>query len=300
MHKFLTSTLGAILALAVITATAHAANFTDTSFGISIDVDDALSKQPVWRDIQYFTSQDKSASLMIKRIYDLSIVEFLEELRSVGYRNMRDRVILGMTGEPVEIDIESGRGLLIPVRGRIRGQQITGVVGAFSGHDGQGFLVIGNAKPQYWDAWDARMKTMLNSVRFVEIDRAAMVRAWEDHLSGKKLQSNLGRGTPAVAPGASPGGAPHGDYYLCSDGTVLRQPGPVGQVPVGQVPGQNVGVQSPGMNQGRGTWHVIVSEGAPYLIVRDGREQKLMLEYEAEDFLLNGKRYIITANNLCR
>ena len=86
MRKFLTSTFGAILVLAFITATADAANFTDTFFGISIDVDETLSKQPLLRDIHYFKSQDKSASLMIKRIHDLSVVEFLEELRGGGYR----------------------------------------------------------------------------------------------------------------------------------------------------------------------------------------------------------------------
>ena len=173
---------------------------------LGIEVDDALSKQPLLRDIQYFKSEDSSGSLMVKRIHDLSIVEFLQELRDVGYRDMRDGVILAMNGEPVEANIESGRGLLIPVRGRIRGQQITGVVGAYSGHDGQGFLVIGTAKPQYWAAWSPRMKTMFNSVRFVEIDREAMVREWENRLKGKTLQykhANVTR-NPAAGEGGNP------------------------------------------------------------------------------------------------
>ena len=256
MRKFMTSTLGAILVLGVITGTADAANFTNTSFGISIDVDDALSKQPLLRDIQYFKSQDKSGSLMIKRIHDLTIVDFLEELRDVGYRDMRDGVILGMTGEPIEADIESGRGLLIPVRGRIRGQQITGVVGAYSGHDGQGFLVIGTAKPEYWAAWEPRMKTMFDSVRFVEIDRKAMVEEWENRLKGKKLQYKHANVTGNAAAGAFYGGAAHRDYHLCSDGTVMRK-----SASVGQVAGQNMTVYGRSMNRSRGTWHVIVSAG---------------------------------------
>jgi len=295
MRNFMTSTLGAILVLAVISASADAANFTDTSFGISIDVDDALSKQPLLRDIQYFNSQDRSASLMIKRIHDLSIIEFLEELRDVGYRDIRDRVILGITGEPVEADIESGRGLLIPVGGRIRGQQITGVVGAYSGHDGQGFLVIGTAKPEYWAAWNPRMKTMFNSISFVEVDREAIVKEWENRLKGKTLQYKHANVTGNSAAGAFYGGAAHRDYYLCSDGTVMRKSGSVGRVA-----GQNMTVYSRSMNQSRGTWYVILSEGAPYLVVRDGPEQELMLEDEGDNFLLNGKPYIITANSLCK
>ena len=295
MRKFMTSTLGAILALAVITGSANAANFTDISFGISIDVDDALSRQPPMRDIQYFKSQDSSGSLMIKRIHDLTIVDFLEELRDVGYRDMRDQVILGMTGKPIEADIESGRGLLIPVRGRIRGQRITGVVGAYSGHDGQGFLVIGSAKPEYWAAWEPRMKTMFNSVRFVEIERKTMVEDWETLLKGKKLQHKRANVTRNTAGGMFYGGASHRDYHLCSDGTVMRK-----SASVGKAEGQNMTVYSRSMNRSRGTWHVIVSAGAPYLIVRDGPEQELKLEYEGDKFLLNGKPYIITDSELCK
>ena len=290
MRRLMTSTLGAIVVVAFIVGNASAANFTDISFGISIDIDDALTKQPPLRDIHYFKSQDRSASLMIKRIHDLSVVEFAQELRDVGYRNMRDHVTLGIAGEPVEANIESGRGLLIPVRGRIRGHQITGLIGAYSGHDGQGFLVIGTAKPQYWSAWNPRMKTMLDSVRFVEIDREAMVKEWEDWLMGKKLQYQRPR-----MPGRAPGAAPNPDYHLCSDGTVMRKPGPVGRAP-----GAGMPAYGGGMNQGRGTWQVIVSKGAPYLIVRDGPEQKLMLEVEGNNLLLNGKRYTAAANDLCR
>ena len=295
MRKFMTSTLGAILVLAVISATADAANFTDISFGISIDVDDALSRQPPLRDIQYFKSQDSSGSLMIKRIHDLTIVDFLEELRSVGYRDMRDHVILGMTGEPIDANIESGRGLLVPVRGRIRGQQITGVVGAYSGHDGQGFLVIGTAKPEYWAEWEPHMKTMFNSVRFVEVDRKKMVDDWESLLKGKMLQYKRANVTSNTAGGMFYGSAAHRDYHLCSDGTVMRKSGTVGKAE-----GQNMTVYSRSMNRSRGTWHVIVSAGAPYLIVRDGPEQELKLEYEGDNFLLNGKPYIITDSDLCK
>ncbi len=290
MRTFMTSTLGAILVLAGITGTAGAANFTDNSFGISIDVDDAMSKLPQMRDVHNFTTQDKSAALMIKRIHDLSITDFVEHLHSVGYRDTRDGVILGMTDEPSEAKIESGRGLLIPVRGRISKHKVKGVIGAYSGHDGQGFLVIATAKPENWAAWNPRMNTMFSSVRFVKVDRAAMIKDWENRLKGKKLQSGQAR----VARGARQT-SPHGDYYLCSDGTAIHKSGPVGRAPR-----QNMTVYNRGRDQRRGTWFVIVSKGTPYLIVRDDREQKLMLEDEGDNFMLHGKRYIITANNLCK
>lgn len=295
MRKSMISTLGAILVLAVITGTADAANFTDTSFGISIDVDDALSKQPLLRDIQYFNSKDRSASLMIKRIHDLTITDFVEELRDVGYLDNHDGVDLLINGEPIEADIKSGRGLLIPVRGRIRGQLIRGVIGAYSGNDGQGFLVIGTAKPEYWASWEPRMKAMFNSVRFVEVDREAMVKEWENRLKGKKLQYKYANATGNAAGGVSYDDPAHRDYNLCSDGSVMHKP-----VAAGQAPAQNIPVYDYGMNLGSGTWHVIVSEGAPFLIVRDGPEHELKLEDEHDNFLLNGKPYVITDSELCK
>ncbi|MBT8129271.1 MAG: hypothetical protein HKO86_00335 [Gammaproteobacteria bacterium] len=295
MRQFMISTLGAIFVLAVITTTANAANFTDETFGISIEVDDALSKQPLLRDIQYFKPEDSSGSLMIKRIHDLTIVDFLKELRDVGYRDMRDGIDLLMTGEPIEASIESGRGLLIPIRGRIRGQPITGVVGAYSGHDGQGFLVIGTAKPQYWAAWQPRMKTMFESIRFAEVDRKAIVEEWIDRLKGKKLhhkQANVKSKAPA---GTLHGGAVRRDFHLCNDGTVMRK-----TRTVAQAAGQNVTVYGRSMQQGRGTWRVMMSQGMPLLIVRDGPEQEFLLEKDGDNFLLNGKPYIITDSDLCK
>jgi len=284
MRSFMTSALGIILVLAGIAVTASAANFTDTSSGISIDVDDTLSKQPRLRDIQYFKSEDRSSSLMIKQIHDLSIVDFLTELRNVGYRDRRDGVFLEMTGKPNEAEIESGRGLLMPVTGLVRGQPIRGVVGAYSGHDGQGFLVIGTAKPEHWAAWKPRMKAMFESIRLVKIDRQAMVKGWEKRLKDKKLQHKQ----------ANVGGAVHLEYHLCSDGTVVRESGAVGQMSGSNIPDYGNNTQ-----QKRGMWRVIVSKGAPYLIVRDRREHELMLEDEGDNFLLSGNPYTITASDLC-
>ena len=295
MRRFMTSTLGAIFVLAAITGTAGAANFTSMSFGISIDVDDALSKQPLVRDIQYFKAQDASGSLLIKRIYDLTIVDLLEELRDVGYLDFRDGIELFMSGEPIDANIESGRGLMVPVRGRIRGQHITGVIGAYSGHKGQGFLVIGTAKPQHWASWEPRMKTMFDSVRFVEIDRKAMVEEWGNRLKGKKLQHNRANVTTTPPPGRFYGGAAQRDYHLCNDGTVMRK-----SAAATQYAGPNLKVAGRSTNRSRGRWEVIISQGTPYLIVLDGDEQELALEFEGDNFLLNGKPYIITDSDLCK
>ena len=295
MPQFITTALRAIIVLAAITTAADAANFKDETFGISIDVDDALTKQPLLRDIQYFKAEDSSGSLLIKRIHDLTIVDLVQELRDVGYISLRDGIDLRMDGEPIEAGIESGRGLLIPVRGRIRGQPITGVLGAYSGHQGQGFLVIGSAKPPYWAAWKPRMQTMFESIRFVEADRKAMIEEWQERLKDKKLQYKQADVKSKAPAGMLVRGAAQRDYHLCSDGTVMRKTGSVGQAA-----GPNMMAYGRSMHQGRGTWQVIVAQGMPLLIVRDGPEQEFLLEKDGDNFLLNGKPYIITDSDLCK
>jgi hypothetical protein len=296
MRKFITSTLGVILALAGIAGSADAANFTDTSFGISIDIDDALSKQPLMRDTQPFVSQDMFVSLVIRRAYDLSIIDFVDQLRKEGYRDSRDQVTLRINGEPTEANIESGRGLLIPVRGLIRGMPLSGVIGAYSSHSGQGFLIIGTTKPESWSEWEPRMKAMFESVKFVEVDHKTIVKEWEDRLKGKKLQYKQANVTGYAPAGMFYyGGAMHQDYHLCSDGTFMRK-----SASVGQATSQNMMVYGQGMNQGRGTWHVAMSKGEPFLVVRDGPEQGFKLEYDGDTFLLDSKPYTITASDLCK
>jgi hypothetical protein len=295
MRKFIIPTLGAFLIFTGITGTADAANHTDSSFGISIDIDDNLSKQPLVRDIQPFVSQDGLVSIVIRRAYDLSITDFVDQLRHVGYRDSRHQVTLRVDGEPVEANIDSGRGLLIPVRGMLGAQPISGVIGAYSSNSGHGFLIIGTAITQYWPQWEPRMKAMFENVKFVEVDTEAMVKEWQDRLKGKKLQYS----------GYAPGGmyyysAPvQQNYNLCSDGTLIRESAATGQA-AGQTPGQSMMVYGQGMNQGRGTWQVEVFKGEPFLVVRDGPELGFRLEYEGDAFLLDSRPYTITNSDRCK
>ena len=295
MYRFMTSTLGAILGLVGIAASADAANFTDTSFGISIDIDDALPKQPLVRDIQPFVSQDNLVSLVIRRSYDLSIIDFVDELRNVGYRDSRHQVSLRISGEPFQAKIDSGRGLLIPVQGQVSGQPLNGIIGAYSGHSGHGFIIIGTARTDYWPAWKNRMKSMFDSVKFVEVDGEAIARQWQDRLKGKKLQYKQANTGYASAGMVYYGGAVQQNYHLCSDGTSIRK-----SAAAGQAAAQNMVVYGQGTNQGRGRWQVALQKGEPFLVVRDGPEQGFKLEYEGDTFLLDGRPYTITASELCK
>lgn len=54
------------------------------------------------------------------------------------------------------------------------------------------------------------------------------------------------------------------------------------------------------MNQGRGTWHVGLQKGEPFLVVRDGPEQGFKLDQENNNLLLDNMQYYATDSDLCQ
>jgi hypothetical protein len=147
------------------------------------------------------------------------------------------------------------------------------------------------------------MQKMFESIKFVKIDRQAMVNKWKGLLKGKKLEykrENVATTTPPGAPPGMPGmyyggGEVQQDFDLCSDGTLMRK-----SASVGQVTGQNMMVYGSGMNQQRGSWNVTVMNDEPFLVVREGAEQGFKLEQDGKNLLLNGKPYTITASDQCK
>ena len=157
MHKSITMVLGTLFILVGFYGTASAAKFTDTSFGISMYIDNDLVKQPRVRELQFFSAPDMSGLVLIKRYYDLSVTDFMRELKDTGYRSNRDGIFFDMAGEPREADIRSGLGAVVPVDGQVTGQRVRGYLGVFSGYEGQGFMVVATAKPEHWESWLPRL-----------------------------------------------------------------------------------------------------------------------------------------------
>jgi hypothetical protein len=296
---------GIALNLGCFVGNSLAANFSDKSIGISIDLDDALVEQKQWHGYTVFSTADNSASVMIKPEYDLNMYDLRQSLKGVT-RNGKarggswrgDDINLNVTDTEKSAQVSSGSGFLVPVKGRVSGYKVKGVLGAYSGYGDQSFVVIGVARPDYWNEWKQRTRVMFESVRFIEVDYSEMITNWEQRLVGKSLvpQNPVTLGNLVPKP-----------INLCSNGTVVdekpenTQPAPTPT----QQPVWNgyawVTVPVAPMPRPPARWAIDPIRGKPTLVIRHGpRPQEFRLEMEGDQLLVNGKPYNITENTLCQ
>jgi hypothetical protein len=298
MHRFISTLSIIVLGLGCFAGTGFAANFTDKSIGISIDLDDELVKQTNWRGYRVFSSEDNSASVLIRPVYDLSLYNLREELKDGGFDDVGG-IDLVVTDSEQNATVNSGSGVMVPVRGRVGEYKIRGVFGGFSGFDDQNFFVITAARPDYWNDWDQRFEAMFESIQFVKIDYSQMIADWYNRLTGKSLVPKI-----PVAQGVQ-GPQP---INLCSNGTVAEekpantQPATPQQqtvwngfawvtMPVVQIP------RPPAQ------WRIEPIRGKPTLLIRQGpgpRPEKFSLEMEGDQLYMSGKPVSISENTLCQ
>jgi len=300
MRKFI-STLsitvwGIVLSLGCFVGTGFAANYTDKSIGISIDLDDELVKQSNWRGYRVFSAADNSASVFIKPVYDLSLYHLREDLKGGGFDDVGS-IDLVVTGAEQNAQVNSGSGVMVPVKGRIDEFKIKGVFGGYSGFDDQHFLIIAAARPDYLNEWGQRFKAMFDSIQFIKIDYSEMISNWYDRLSGKSLVPDIPAGSDIKGPQP---------INLCDNGIIAEEkpeiPQPVTPqqqtvwngfawvtVPVAQIP----------LPPAR--WLIEPIRGKPILVIRQGpRPTEFLLEMEGDQLTLSGKPYRISENTLCQ
>jgi len=299
MHRFISILSIIVLGLGCFASTVFAANFTDKSIGISIDLDDELAKQSNWRGYHVFSSANNSASVFIRPVYNLSLYHLREELKDGGFDDVGD-IDLVVTDSEQNATINSGSGVMAPVKGRIGEHKVRGVFGAFSGFDDQKFFVITAARPDYWNDWDKRFKAMFESIKFTNIDYSEMIANWHKRLSGKSLVPNI----PAAGGQGVPGPQP---INLCSNGTVAEEK-PANTQPT--TPQQQTvwnglaWVTVPVVQPPRppAQWRIEPIRGKPTLLIRQGpgaRPERFVLEMEGDQLSMSGKIVSISQNKLC-
>jgi hypothetical protein len=285
-----------VLGLGCVVGIGNAANFSDNSIGISIDLDDELVEQTQWQGWHIFSSADNSASVFIRPVYALRLYDLRQDLKGGSWRD--GPVDLDVTDTEQAARVNQGSGTLVPVRGRIGEYKVRGVFGGFAGYDGQNFLVIGAARPDYWNEWKLRIKAMFDSIRFIEIDYSEMITSWYSRLAGNSLlpDNPVARGHLVPKP-----------INLCSNGTVADEK-PADTQPVATGAQQTVWngfawvtVPVVPMPRPPGRWQIEPIRGKPTLVIRHGpRAQEFILEMEGDQLYVNGKPYRITENTLCQ
>lgn len=297
MRRFISTLSGIVLGLGCFVGIGNAANFSDKSIGISIDLDDELVEQSQWRGYRVFSTADKSASVLIRPVYDLRMYDLKEDLKGGGFDDVGS-IDLVVTGTEKSAQVSQGSSVLVPVKGRVAEYKIRGVFGGFAGFNDQNFFVIGAVRPDYWNDWKQRIKAMFDSIRFIEIDYSEMITGWEHKLVGMSLvpQNPVTRGHLVPKP-----------INLCSNGTVANEK-PASTQPA-ETPTQQtvwngyawVTVPVVQMPRPPGRWHIAPIRGKPTLVIRQGpRPQEFKLEMEDDQLYVNGKPYSITENTLCQ
>jgi hypothetical protein len=297
MRRFISTLSGIVLGLGCFVGIGNAANFSDKSIGISIDLDDELVEQSHWRGYLVFSTADNSASVFIRPVHNLRLYDLKEDLKAGGFDDVGS-IDLVVTGTEKSAQVSQGSSVLVPVKGRIGEYKVRGVFGGFSGFEDQNFFVIGVARPDYWNDWKLRIKAMIDSIQFVEIDYSEMIMNWEHRLVGKSLvpQNPVTRGKLVPKP-----------INLCSNGTVANEK-PANTKPAATTTQQTVWnghawvtVPVTPMPRPPARWHIAPIHGKPTLVIRHGpRPQEFKLEMEGDQFYVNGKPYNITENTLCQ
>jgi hypothetical protein len=294
-----------VLGLGCFVGNGLAANFSDKSIGISIDLDDEFVEQKQWHGYTVFSTADNSASVMIKPQYDLNMYDLRQSLKGVtkngkvkGGSWRGEDINLNVTDTEKSAQVSSGSGFLVPVKGRVSGYKVRGVLGAYSGYGDQSFVVIGVARPDYWNEWKQRTRVMFESVRFIEVDYSEMITNWEQRLVGKSLapQNPVTLGNLVPKP-----------INLCSNGTVAdekpenTQPAPT---PTQQTVWNGVAwvtVPVVPMPRPPAWWTIDPIRGKPTLVIRHGpHPQEFVLGMQGDQLLVNGKPYSIAENTLCQ
>ena len=298
MRRFISTLSGIVLGLGCVVGTGNAANFSDRSIGISINLDDELVEQTQWRGYRVFSTADNTASLLIKPVFGVRLYDLRQDLKGEGggFDDV-DAIDLVVNGPEKSAQVSQGSSVIVPVRGRVAERKIRGVFGGFEGFGDQKFIILAAARPDYWNDWKQRFKAMFDSIRFIEIDYSEMMTDWYTRLIGKSLvpQNPVARGPLVPKP-----------INLCSNGTVANEKPANTQAatPRQQTVWNGVAwvtVPVTPMPRPPARWSINPILGKPTLVIRQGPlPQEFRLEMAGDQLLVNGKPYSIAENTLCQ
>lgn len=253
-------------------------------FGFSITVDDYFSQQSQVGRFYYFRSADNSSTITIKNWPGLSI-EKVRQIGNLGYQD--EGVTLTTSAKPREIQLKQGMGLTVDVDGFIEQSRVKGVLGAYVGDNGQGFIILLAATPEAWPQIKSRVDTILNSIDFISYNSGQDIGKWKQYLTGMRLTYRSTYG----------GRSSREDYYLCSDGS-FQQSGGTSNYSAGG----GISVYGQTKNRNTGKWRIEPIHGKAHIIFKyhGGAVETVLLEDRNGKTLLNGLRYFIVKNDRCR
>lgn len=261
-----------------------AQTYNNSDLGLSITIDDYFSQKSQEGDVYYFTAADNASTVIVKNQPGLSVAE-IKQAGKQGYQD--EDISLTVSGKTKEKIVKQGWGLVIPVEGYIEMNKVKGVMAAYVGHKGQGFVVLVVSSPDSWKTIEPRSQKILKSIRFIKYTGGQGIAKWKKYLTGQRVAYRSTRG----------GMSAREDYSLCSDGTFIQSSGSSGYTD-----GSGVSVYAHGSNNGSGRWRLQSIAGKPHIIFNyyGGDSEEYSLEDRGGQTWLNGTRYFVVENNQCQ
>ena len=132
MRRFISTLSGIVLGFGCYVGIGNAANFSDKSIGISIDLDDELVEHSNWRGYRVFSAADNSASVFIKPVHNLRLYDLKEDLKAGGFDDdgSIDQVV---TGTEKSAQVRQSSRDHLPVKRRNGEKNIRRVYGRLAG-----------------------------------------------------------------------------------------------------------------------------------------------------------------------
>ena len=229
-------------------------------------------------------SRSTPGLILVKALPGLTATELNRNLRS-GYTDRTVR--LTPDGMAAELDIAGGAGKLVEVRGFLYEGEVRGLLAGYLRPAGGGLLLFAVTTPEQWPQLQPVAEQVARSVSLFDPDPQEMVRTWKERLSGFRL-------APGPA-GDGTGGRPEKKAYaLCGNGSFLDAESAAraeNRKPNGAPSGNEAG-----------RWAITARNGQATIVFTfpDGQEESYQLSRQEHETYLDGQRYFVLPDDLCR
>ncbi len=264
-------------------AIVFAQTFTNNEYGYSIEVDDTY-QQTRNGNATYFRSQENDSLVVIKNWPGLSD-EVARDYMQQGYQDAR--IALVSIGEPEQIKLENGQGMMVDIQGIVERKLMKGKAASFIGNGGQGMVVLVAAPNDDWDKLTPMAQQAIASVKFIDFSAGPDAIDWYYMLAGTRLSL---RGTENDR-------SKREDLYFCTDGGFKHRVSASSLKEFDS--GSSFGFST---RTGTGAWTVVDDDGKSRLMLRysDGSEESAVVEDRNGQTYLDEKRFYMMRNHRCR
>jgi hypothetical protein len=222
--------------------------------------------------------------ILVKPLAGLTAAELAQGMQS-GFHDSGAQ--LTPDGVPSELTVEGASGKIVEVSGVLNRSKVRGLLAGYLRTSGGGLLLFAVTAPEQWLDLKPVAEQIARGVTLFEPDVEELIRFWKERLSGFRL-------APGPA-GDGTGGRPEKKAYaLCGNGSFLDAESAAraeNRKPNGAPSGNEAG-----------RWAITARNGQATIVFTfpDGQEESYQLSRQEHETYLDGQRYFVLPDDLCR